>query len=737
MKQTFRFANILISMLFAWIGTEAQKIEIGPLVYTIDNDGKAVGELSDFMSVNDLFDVIVIPANVASKGVRHKVESIKEGSFPYNVKYLKIEDSKEPLYFPQPRKGLNVEYLYIGRDFINRVIINAKTIIVGKNVTDLKSDGYDVISGADTIIVQSELPVFLDTNQMGNILKDIQKDNNGNIVSGKLKRKFTLIVPKGTKQAYKRANVWKEMDIIERDEPTAIENYFNKLRIYDMPIAHANAHFYYEKAENFIKKNKVIQENTDGRTPRIWAETKKNKDGSYSYLVYRKNTGGHNGHYYPELAQTYLFYEIKVSKNAISYYREDSAIVPSDFYTPEETSDIMKIGSMKVPKDPFNGGMHSPLSVEEKHKIGVSSLKEQIWINDKTYTINVKKSCSHSHQPLYRGSVMPGLNVGVGVYTNSRGKRTVVKDHFPDFQFKHKVTYTIPLDEIARETGMKKELLIAYMIEHKDDGFGIPLLKKHIYGVYDINGFIYCAYRAFELDKHKALITENARQKILEHWKQEFWFDEQDSIRLAKEQEIQKQQEAALRQQLGADKTASLEKAEKEGVKLVDLGLSVLWADRNVGADDLTDQGNLYAWGEIEPKTKSSDSKYNPIIKLKKGAVLDSASDPATVRWGTGWHVPTEAQWRELINKCTIREHNSRMGIIVIGPNGNSIFLPFSNYYKAVSCWANNASPTTKNVMSVIFRKGNNISIGEIPFYKDIYSVNPKSVILPVRAVME
>lgn len=728
MKQTFRFANILIYMLFAWIGTEAQKIEIGPLVYTIDNDGKAVGELSEMKSVNDHFDVIVIPANVASKGVRHKVKSIKEGSFPYNVKYLKIEDSKDPLYFPQPRKGLNVEYLYIGRDFSNRAINNAKTIIVGKNVTYLS---YNVISGADTIIVQSELPVFFDANQMGDILKDIQKDNNGNIVSGKLPRKFTLIVPKGTKQTYKRANIWKEMDIIERDEPTAIENYFNKLRIYDMPVTHVNAHFYYEKAERFIKKNKVIQENTDGRTPRIWAETKKNKDGSYSYLVYRKNTGGHNGYYYPELAQTFLFYEIKVSKNAISYYEEDREIVYCDFY---ETS-----GSMKVPEDPFNGGKgrNTPLSREEKHKIGVSSFKEQIWINDKTYTINVKKSCSHSHQPLYRGSVMPGQNYGIGVYTNSRGKRTAVRDYYPDFQFKHKVTYTISLDEIARETGMKKELLIAYMIEHKDDGFGIPLLKKHIYGVYDINGFIYCTYRAFELDKHKALITENARQKILEHWKQEFWFNEQDSIRLAKEQEIQKQQEAALRQQLGADKTASLEKAEKEGVKFVDLGLSVLWADRNVGADDLTDPGNLYAWGEIEPKTKSSDSKYKPIIKLKKGAVLDSSSDPATVRWGTGWHVPTEAQWRELIKKCTIREHNSRMGIIVIGPNGNSIFLPFSNYDKVISYWANNASPTTKYVMSVVFQKDKYISIGEIPFYKDIYSVNPKYVILPVRAVME
>ncbi|MBO7441020.1 MAG: hypothetical protein J6U21_15220 [Bacteroidales bacterium] len=34
----------------------------------------------------------------------------------------------------------------------------------------------------------------------------------------------------------------------------------------------------------------------------------------------------------------------------------------------------------------------------------------------------------------------------------------------------------------------------------------------------------------------------------------------------------------------------------------IDLGLSVLWADRNIGADSITDYGYYFAWGETNPK---------------------------------------------------------------------------------------------------------------------------------------
>ena len=48
--------------------------------------------------------------------------------------------------------------------------------------------------------------------------------------------------------------------------------------------------------------------------------------------------------------------------------------------------------------------------------------------------------------------------------------------------------------------------------------------------------------------------------------------------------------------------------------------------------------------------------------------------DPANVLWGNGWRLPTEAEIKELIEKCTWTAE--QYGYTVTGPNGNSIFLP-------------------------------------------------------------
>ena len=42
----------------------------------------------------------------------------------------------------------------------------------------------------------------------------------------------------------------------------------------------------------------------------------------------------------------------------------------------------------------------------------------------------------------------------------------------------------------------------------------------------------------------------------------------------------------------------------------IDLGLSVLWADRNIGADSTTDYGYYFAWGETKPKDTYSWVNY-------------------------------------------------------------------------------------------------------------------------------
>lgn len=485
-------------------------------------------------------------------------------------------------------------------------------------------------------------------------------------------------------------------------------------------------HNLYKNANYAVHHDMVVKDERRARTityPRTWS-VQKNKDGSFSYRDYTQESGGNNGTYHEILAQEYLSEEITVSKNSIAVYWEERWIRPSDFYTAEETSDPMKIGSMKVPEDPFDD------------KKGYSKYKTNVKINGKDFKVTVKSNCKHEHVPLYRGTVMGG-GFGVGTTRNARGRRTVTRDYFPDHLFIHKVRLTYSIDELAKLSGLSKPDLIVYMIEHNDENLGISNIQNS-------NGFIYCAYRAFALERYKEQHKRQIRMKLAEQARKDSIRKEeqrkQDSILQVQKLEMQKQAELDYRQNLGSTKITSLKNAEKEGVKLVDLGLSVRWADRNIGASSEQDAGLYFAWGEILPRALDERRKYKPIIKPKKDAILNETSDPAIVRWGVGWHVPTIQQWKELFEKCTMKETSDHTGVAFTGPNGNSITIPFTNYAYWAHYWANasgykgyayNASVPRKAPSQVV--AGVSLKSSDKPKIGSIFADMP----FPIRAVME
>lgn len=131
----------------------------------------------------------------------------------------------------------------------------------------------------------------------------------------------------------------------------------------------------------------------------------------------------------------------------------------------------------------------------------------------------------------------------------------------------------------------------------------------------------------------------------------------------------------------------------------VDLGLSVDWATCNLGASSPEDYGDYYAWGETEPKDEYSWDNY----KYCKGSYttltkycrwsgygyngffdfykeLVDEDDAATVIYGSPWRTPSLDEMKELIDSCTWNwtAKDGVNGCEVIGPNGNSIFLPAS-----------------------------------------------------------
>ena len=135
-------------------------------------------------------------------------------------------------------------------------------------------------------------------------------------------------------------------------------------------------------------------------------------------------------------------------------------------------------------------------------------------------------------------------------------------------------------------------------------------------------------------------------------------------------------------------------------VKAVDLGLpsGTLWADRNVGADAPEANGDLFAWGETEPKDYYDWSNYkwcngtsNKMTKycfqaycgpVDDKTVLDLEDDAAYVNMGSEWRMPTKDEMLELMDNCswTWTTQNGVNGYKVTGNNGNSIFFPAAPY---------------------------------------------------------
>ena len=130
-----------------------------------------------------------------------------------------------------------------------------------------------------------------------------------------------------------------------------------------------------------------------------------------------------------------------------------------------------------------------------------------------------------------------------------------------------------------------------------------------------------------------------------------------------------------------------------DGVQAVDLGLSVKWANMNVGATKASGYGKYFAWGETNTKEYYSwktyawsrgDSQFLTKYSQTDGRVqLALSDDAARAQWGGDWRMPTAEEFEELVNPDNCKwEWTNKDGVngykVTGKKTGNSIFLPIT-----------------------------------------------------------
>lgn len=167
----------------------------------------------------------------------------------------------------------------------------------------------------------------------------------------------------------------------------------------------------------------------------------------------------------------------------------------------------------------------------------------------------------------------------------------------------------------------------------------------------------------------------------------------------------------------------------------IDMGLSVKWASRNIGATVPTESGNWFGWAEVTPRTNNSyveiaRSKYyshkeeiniihspnstlsqqDVIHHFSKYAedgklVLEAEDDAASVIWKEGARMATKKEWEELIENCEWKEaiiSGVKGWRVTSKKNKNVIFLPSDDAYWTSSLKVEEVKSYKKNSEEVL-----------------------------------
>lgn len=166
-------------------------------------------------------------------------------------------------------------------------------------------------------------------------------------------------------------------------------------------------------------------------------------------------------------------------------------------------------------------------------------------------------------------------------------------------------------------------------------------------------------------------------------------------------------------------------------IEAVDLGLSVKWANVDIGASHPEETGDRFNWGGIDACESSCKADWHDftLSTMKSQGYIDgnnnlcSSYDAASQIWGSKWRMPTKDEFQELIDKCSWdhTRKNGREAYLITGPNGNVIYLPVCDHW---------SSTGSSNISSYLLRL-------DYPIYQIDYNIHNRSKNYCIRPVVK
>lgn len=145
----------------------------------------------------------------------------------------------------------------------------------------------------------------------------------------------------------------------------------------------------------------------------------------------------------------------------------------------------------------------------------------------------------------------------------------------------------------------------------------------------------------------------------------------------------------------------------------VDMGYGFVLAGYDLGAEAPEQAGNLYAWGETEPKTSFSqsnykyyNSQYHMFAKLP-ASIAGTKYDAATNVLGSEWRTPTKEDF-ELVNQFTTWTNITYKGVngylVKSNQNGNAVFVRSTNHWLATESTSPKAFSFSSSTYETAYR---------------------------------